>query len=115
MAAAIREQTKNTHSIHGACVEVGGKGGIIVAPTGTGETTQPFKLRERPEGRIVGDDWVNIDHTEGERLRYLVGKQPEKSLYMRAESQLNKTWVRKIFDESKCEDVVMRKKNRAFQ
>ena len=32
MAAAILEQTRNTHSIHGACVDVGGKGVIIVAP-----------------------------------------------------------------------------------
>ena len=114
MAAAILEETKNTHSIHGACVDVGGKGVIIVAPTGTGKTTQAFKLMERPEGRIVGDDWVNIDHTEGEHLGYLVGKQPEKSLYMRTESQLNKPWLREIFDESKCENVVMSKKNCEF-
>ena len=114
MAAAILEETKNTHSIHGACVDVGGKGVIIVAPTGTGKTTQAFKLMERQEGRIVGDDWVNIDHTEGEHLGYLVGKQPEKSLYMRTETQLNKPWLREIFDESKCENVVMSKKNCEF-
>ena len=72
MAAAILETTQNTHSIHGACVDVGGKGVIIVAPTGTGKTTQAFKLMERRDGRIVGDDWVNINHTEGERLGYLV-------------------------------------------
>src|SRR5213594_2848260 len=114
MAAAVLEDKRNTHSIHGACVDVGGKGVVIVAPTGTGKTTQAFKLTERPEGRIVGDDWVNIDHTEGEHLGYLVGKQPEKSLYMRTESQLNKPWLRKIFDESKCENVVMSKKNCEF-
>jgi len=114
MAAAILETTRNTHSIHGACVDVGGKGVIIVAPTGTGKTTQAFKLMERPEGRIVGDDWVNIDHTEGERLGCLIGKQPEKSLYMRTETQLNKPWLRKIFDKSKCENVVISKKNCEF-
>jgi len=114
MAAAILEQTKNTHSIHGACVDVGGKGVIIVAPTGTGKTTQAFKLMERSDGRIVGDDWVNIDHTEGERLSYLVGKQPEKSLYMRTETQLNKPRLRKIFDHNKCENVVTSKKNCEF-
>ena len=110
MAAAILEQTRNTHSIHGACVDVGGKGVIIVAPTGTGKTTQAFKLMERPKGRIVGDDWVYIEHDEGEKLGYLVGRQPEKSLYMRTETQLSKPWLRKIFDESKCENVVMSKK-----
>jgi hypothetical protein len=114
MAAAVLERTRNTHSIHGACVEVDGKGVIIVAPTGTGKTTQAFKLMEAPGGRIVGDDWVYIDHTEGQRLGHLVGRQPEKSLYMRTESQLNKEWLRKLFDESKCENVVTSKSKCEF-
>lgn len=114
MAAAILEKARNTHSIHGACVDVGGKGVIIVAPTGTGKTTQAFKLMESPQGRIVGDDWVYIDHNEGERLGHVVGKQPEKSLYMRTESQLNKPWLRKIFDDSKCENVVTNKASCEF-
>jgi hypothetical protein len=114
MAAAVLERNRNTHSIHGACVEVDGKGVIIVAPTGTGKTTQAFKLMEAPRGRIVGDDWVYIDHTEGQRLGHLVGRQPEKSLYMRTESQLNKEWLRKLFDESKCENVVTSKSKCEF-
>ena len=87
MAAAIMEETRNTHSIHGACVDVSGRGVIIVAPTGTGKTTQAFKLMELPGGRIVGDDWVYIDHNEGEQLGYLIGRQPEKSLYRNADEQ----------------------------
>lgn len=109
MAAAVLEQTRNTHSIHGACVEVDGKGVIIVAPTGTGKTTQAFKLLESPKGKIVGDDWVYIDHDEGARIGHLLGRQPEKSLYMRTESQLNKPSLRKIFDLAKCENVVTNK------
>ena len=114
MAAAVLERNRNTHSIHGACVEVDGRGVIIVAPTGTGKTTQAFKLMEAPGGRIVGDDWVYIDHTEGQRLGHLVGRQPEKSLYMRTESQLNKEWLRKLFDENKCENVVTSKSKCEF-
>ncbi len=114
MAASVLEDTRNTHSIHGACVDVSGKGVIIVAPTGTGKTTQAFKLMELPGGRIVGDDWVYIDHNEGEKLGHLFGRQPEKSLYMRTETQLSKPWLRKIFDESKCENVVTNKANCEF-
>ncbi len=114
MAAAVLEETRNTHSIHGACVDVNGKGVIIVAPTGTGKTTQAFKLMELPGGRIVGDDWVYIDHDEGEKRGDLFGRQPEKSLYMRTETQLSKPWLRKIFDESKCENVVTKKSNCEF-
>ena len=109
MAAAVLEQKHETHSIHGACVDVGGRGVIIVAPTGTGKTTQAFKLMELPNGRIVGDDWVYIDHNEGDRLGYLVGRQPEKSLYMRTETQKDKEWLRDTFDKSRCENVVVRK------
>ncbi len=114
MAAAVLEDKRNTHSIHGACVDVNGKGVIIVAPTGTGKTTQSFKLMELSGGRIVGDDWVYIDHDEGNRLGYLIGRQPEKSLYMRTETQLTKSWLRKTFDESKCENVVVRKNDCEF-
>ncbi len=114
MAAATLEARHNTHSIHGACVDVGGKGVIIVAPTGTGKTTQAFKLMELPDGRIVGDDWVYVDHNEGTRLGYLVGKQPEKSLYMRTETQLKRPWLRELFDQNKCENVVMNKKDCEF-
>ena len=114
MAAAVHEDRNNTHSIHGACVDVDGRGAIIVAPTGTGKTTQAFKLMELPGGRIVGDDWVYIDHNEGERIGHLVGRQPEKSLYMRTETQLSKSWLRKTFDESSCENVVIRKRDCEF-
>ncbi len=55
-----------------------------------------------------------LEQTKNTHSSYLVGKQPEKSLYMRTESQLNKPWLRKIFDESKCENVVMSKKNCEF-
>src|SRR5881296_2356267 len=114
MAAAVLERDFNTHSIHGACAQVEGKGVIIVAPTGTGKTTQAFKLMELPGGRIVGDDWVYIDHNEGERLRHLVGRQPEKSLYMRTETQMSKPWLREIFDESKCENITTTKESCEF-
>ena len=114
MAAAVLEDKRDTHSIHGACVDVDGKGVIIVAPTGTGKTTQSFKLMELSGGRIVGDDWVYIDHSEGNRLGYLIGRQPEKSLYMRTDAQLTKPWLRETFDESKCENVVVRKNDCEF-
>lgn len=114
MAAAVLEEKHNTHSIHGACVDVGGRGVIIVAPTGTGKTTQAFRLMQLPNGRIVGDDWVYIDHDEGDKLGYLVGRQPEKSLYMRTETQLREDWLGKTFDESKCENVVTKKADCEF-
>jgi hypothetical protein len=112
MAAAILERRFNTLSIHGASALYKGKGVIIVAPTGTGKTTQSFKLFLKPEGKICGDDWVYIKFPEsiqGRATEPLIAKQPEKSLYMRSETQKDFDWLRPIFDRSLNENVVMRK------
>jgi len=41
----------------------------------------------------------------------LVGTQPEKSLYMRAENEKDHPWLRPIFDVSRCENITIRKED----
>src|SRR3989454_8598374 len=48
------------HSIHGACVEIGGKGLLYIAPTGTGKSTGSYGLMTFPQTRFHSDDWVYI-------------------------------------------------------
>jgi len=111
-SSAILEREFHTHSIHGACVDFNGKGIIIIAPTGTGKTTQSFKLFLKPEGRILGDDWLYIKYPKKNNPNSpLVGTQPEKSLYMRTENERDHPWLRPIFDVSKCENVTVRKED----
>ncbi len=114
MAAAILERHYNTHSIHGACAELEGKGVVIVAPTGTGKTTQVNQLFQETNGKVVGDDWVYIQHPpgmkNGEGHRFFV-KQPERRLYIRSENEENEPWLRPILDGCKCENVVVRKED----
>jgi len=112
-SSAILEEEFHTHSIHGACAEIGGKGVVIVAPTGIGKTTQAFKLFLHPEGKIMGDDWVYISYPEngGNPNSHLIGTQPEKSLYMRTENEKDHPWLRPILDTYKCENVVTRKED----
>ncbi len=114
IAAAILERRFNTLSIHGASALYKRKGVIIVAPTGTGKTTQSFKLFLKDEGKICGDDWVYIKFPESLQDRStgpLIAKQPEKSLYMRSETQKDFDWLRPIFDRSLNENVVMKKED----
>ncbi|MEM3851645.1 MAG: hypothetical protein QXP70_01445 [Methanomassiliicoccales archaeon] len=114
IAAAILERHYNTHSIHGACAELGGKGVVIVAPTGTGKTTQVNKLFQHEDGKVVGDDWVYIEHpysTNSDTAHRFTAKQPERRLYIRTENEENEPWLRPILDNCKCENVVMKKED----
>jgi hypothetical protein len=114
MAAAVLERHYNTHSIHGACAELDGRGVVIVAPTGTGKTTQVNKLFQHQQGKVIGDDWVYIEHPlnlkSGADYRFAV-RQPERRLYVRTENEENEPWLRPILDGCKCENVVVRKQD----
>jgi hypothetical protein len=52
------------HSIHGACVEKGGRGVLYIAPTGTGKSTSSYGLQATyPDTRFHSDDWVYVRYT----------------------------------------------------
>lgn len=107
LAAVILERKYNTHSIHGAAAEVAGKGIVLIAPTGTGKTTQVNRLMQHPEGKVIGDDWVYIAHPEGMDVNdKLTVYQPEVSLYVRTENAENEPWLIPVFDNCHVENVV---------
>lgn len=111
MVAAILEKEANTLSIHGATALYKGRGVVIVAPTGTGKTTQSFRIFMNENGKICGDDWayVQFPKTGTRPASPLVARQPERALYMRSESQKEQDWLREVFDRSMNENVTMRK------
>jgi hypothetical protein len=117
MAAAVFAKRFNTHSIHGALASWKGRGVVVVAPTGTGKTTQAFKLFSQQEGKIVGDDWVYIKfpaEREDSDRKPLVAVQPEKALYMRTETEKDQPWLRPIFDKCKLENILTVKEECEF-
>jgi len=112
VAAAILEKRFNTLSIHGATASYKGKGVVIIAPTGTGKTTHSFRIFQHEGGKICGDDWAYIRFPEGKPSgppAPLLARQPEKSLYMRSETQRELKWLREVFDKSLNENVVTTK------
>jgi hypothetical protein len=112
MAAAVLEREANTLSIHGATALYKGKGVVIVAPTGTGKTTQSFRIFLNDQGKICGDDWAYVQFPEPTKANIkspLVARQPERALYMRSESQKEQGWLREVFDRSMNENVTTRK------
>lgn len=114
MAAAILEKESDTLSIHGATALYKGKGVVIIAPTGTGKTTQSFRIFMNDEGKICGDDWayVRFPSPTSDNLGVpLVARQPERALYMRSESQKEQGWLREVFDVSMNENVTTEKED----
>ena len=114
MAAAVLEKESNTLSIHGATAMYRGRGVVIIAPTGTGKTSQAFRIFMNDRGKICGDDWAYVrfpEPTPKNRRSPLVAQQPERALYMRSESQKELSWLRDVFDRSMNENVTAAKKD----
>lgn len=111
IAAAILEREANTLSIHGATALHKGKGVVIIAPTGTGKTTQSFRIFMNDGGKICGDDWAYVRFPQVRTKQPLVARQPERALYMRSESQKEQGWLREVFDRSLNENVTTRKED----
>ena len=56
-AGDILEDEHGIFSVHGACVDIGGRGLCIVGQSGAGKTTQTYGLLSDAKTRIVADDW----------------------------------------------------------
>lgn len=77
-AAGVGLADFKIHSIHGACVEIGGAGILIIAPTGTGKSTYTNQLASY--GFINSDDWVYVKEENGEFFAY----PSERYIYVRS-------------------------------
>jgi hypothetical protein len=53
----ILEDEHGISSIHGACVDIGGRGLCLVGTSGAGKTTQTYGLLNDPHCRVISDDW----------------------------------------------------------
>jgi hypothetical protein len=57
LAGDILEDHHGIFSVHGACVDIGGRGLCIIGAPKAGKTTQTYGLLQNPKTRIVADDW----------------------------------------------------------
>ena len=57
LAGDILEDEHNIYSVHGACMDIDGKGLCLIGNSGAGKTTQTYGLLKDPHTRIVSDDW----------------------------------------------------------
>lgn len=59
-ASDILEDEHGINSVHGACIDLDGKGICLIAPSGTGKTTHTYGMLRIPQVRILSDDWFFV-------------------------------------------------------
>ena len=105
LAGVILEE-RGKYPIHGACVGIPksevNEGVIIIAPTGTGKTSQFHELIYNvPSAKIHSDDYVFVSFNPEP-----VACATEKWLYMRTEIAINHPTFSKLFHDLPLENVV---------
>ena len=105
MVTDIAEQLFDTHSIHGCCVDVGGKGLVIIAPPGVGKSTHFGLLLGLDGARFHSNDFFFVRYQGGEAIADIL----ERKTYMKADFCNNYPVLASLFDRSKCENVIIHK------
>ena len=86
VAGDILEDVHDVYSVHGACLDINGKGVCILGGPGVGKTTHTYGLLRTSSVRVVSDDWFFARVYEPSVLAY----SSEKNFYIRAD--LAKIW-----------------------
>ncbi len=86
VAGDILEDTHNIHSVHGAALDIDGKGATLIAPSRTGKTTQSWGLLRMRESRLVTDDWYFVRLSDRRPLAF----GSEKNCYI--DSDIGEIW-----------------------
>jgi hypothetical protein len=86
VAGDILEDNHGIHSVHGACVDIDGKGACLIAPPRTGKTTHTYGLLRLKGVRVVSDDWFFVRLLGESALAFA----SEKNFYV--EADIAKHW-----------------------
>jgi len=102
------EMQHDIHSIHGAAVDVGGTGIVIIAPTGTGKSTHSYGLVLGLEiARMHSDDWIYVDYVGGEsqHAKRASATISERKFYIRTDIARTYPKLTELFRRCKLENV----------
>ena len=112
--ASIILEKGGKYPVHGASVVLKRNGEsigvVIIAPTGTGKTTQLHELLYNVRSsKPIGDDYLFVSFDENRRR--VIAEQPEKQLYMRTEiAEKHPTFI-KSFEGLPLENVVVKEED----
>jgi len=96
----IAEDQHDIHSIHGSCVEIDGKGVVLIAPTGTGKSTHSYALLGMKGAKIHSDDWLYVRF-----IGRASAEISERMFYLRTNIVRVFPEIRPLLDKCKLENV----------
>ncbi len=101
IAGDTLEDEHEIYSVHGAAIDVGGRGVALIAPPKTGKTTHSWGLLRMPDARLITDDWFFVRLSEKRHLAF----GSEKNCYV--EADIARIWpeYRPLVDKAKFDDA----------
>lgn len=101
LAAGILER-RGILSIHGASLELHGRGVVLVGGSGSGKSTQVAQLARRHGAKLLGDDWAFAEQ-QGGRVRLT---QPERFFYIRTDAAAHDDALAAALDDAPVENAI---------
>jgi len=102
MVAQISERMLDVHGIRAACLDFKGSGLAFMGPKGVKRGSTFFRLLEDEKARFLTNDWVFVRYRGNEA----VADAPERKFYLKTNVAKMLPRYARIFDRSKCENVV---------
>jgi hypothetical protein len=102
MVAQASERLLDVHGVRAAAVDYDGRGLVLIGAKGMGRGTTFFRLLEDDRARVLTNDWVFVRY----RGREAIADVPERKLYVKTAIARTLPRYARIFDRSKCENVV---------
>lgn len=81
ISGKILEEKHDTYSVHGATLDIDGRGVTLIAPSKTGKTTQSWGLLRMDNAHLITDDWYFVKLGNRRPMAYA----SEKNCYIDAD------------------------------
>jgi len=102
MVAHISQRLLDVHGVRAACLDYDGRGLALIGPKGLGRGSVFFRLLEDDRARFLTNDWTFVRY----RGHEAVADSPERKFYFKTGIAQALPRYARIFDRSKCENVV---------
>jgi len=96
IAGDILEDGHGINSVHGACVDIDGRGVCLIAPSGTGKTTHTYGLLRLNGVRVISDDWFFVRFMDDQAVAF----SSEKNYYIQADIAENWGEYKNLVDKA---------------